>query len=232
MNDWISFFDHDNPIYVNERHRRVHAALVGRGIDLYLDPPGLTVLDYGCGEALYAEAVAKQAGRLMLCEAAPHVLQALKERLAGLDHVSAISPEEAAALPDASVDLIVMVSVAQYLTPEETASLFRLFRRLLKPDGRLIVGDVVRPDTSAIVDAVALLRLAIGSGFFFAALLGLMRTATSDYRKLRQNMGLTRHSEAQMIGELAAAGFSATRARRNIGHNPARMTFVARPAQI
>ena len=74
------------------------------------------------------------------------------------------------------------------------------------------------------------MQLAAGSGFFFAALFGLMRTATSDYRKIRQNMGLTRHSETEMIRALAAAGFSASRARRNIGHNQARMTFVAMPA--
>ena len=38
-----------------------------------------------------------------------------------------------------------------------------------------------------------------------------------------------------MIAKLAAAGFSASRAASNIGHNPWRMTFVARhalPAQL
>ena len=33
-----------------------------------------------------------------------------------------------------------------------------------------------------------------------------------------------------MIEKLAAAGFSASRAHCNIGHNPWRMTFVARHA--
>jgi len=33
-----------------------------------------------------------------------------------------------------------------------------------------------------------------------------------------------------MIAKLTAAGFSATRAPFNIGHNPWRMTFVARQA--
>jgi hypothetical protein len=32
-----------------------------------------------------------------------------------------------------------------------------------------------------------------------------------------------------MMAKLAAAGFAATRAKVNIGHNPWRMTFVARP---
>jgi hypothetical protein len=33
-----------------------------------------------------------------------------------------------------------------------------------------------------------------------------------------------------MLEKLAAAGFSASRAPANIGHNAARMTFLARPA--
>jgi hypothetical protein len=33
-----------------------------------------------------------------------------------------------------------------------------------------------------------------------------------------------------MLAKLAAAGFIARRAGRNIGHNQARMSFLARPA--
>jgi hypothetical protein len=40
---------------------------------------------------------------------------------------------------------------------------------------------------------------------------------------------VTRYETAAMIARLQAAGFSAERAARNIGHNQARMTFIARP---
>ncbi|RTK18434.1 methyltransferase, partial [Enterococcus faecalis] len=49
----------------------------------------------------------------------------------------------------------------------------------------------------------------------------------SDYRQLRTRIGLQRYREDEMIAKFAAAGFTATRAPRNIGHNPWRMTFVA-----
>jgi hypothetical protein len=49
---------------------------------------------------------------------------------------------------------------------------------------------------------------------------------------LRSRIGLQRYGEAEMIAKLAGAGFSASRARRNIGHNPWRMTFVARRALV
>ena len=105
-----------------------------------------------------------------------------------------------------------------------------LFRRLLKPDGLLVLGDVIRPKTSAATDALALLRFGARDGFFFAALVGLARTVLSYYRRLRSALGLTRYDEAAMIEKLAAAGFTARRAGENIGHNRARMTFLARPA--
>ena len=57
-----------------------------------------------------------------------------------------------------------------------------------------------------------------------------VRTVASDYWRLRSRLGLTRYSERAVIEKLAAAGFSASRAGANIGHNPARMTFLARAA--
>ena len=59
----------------------------------------------------------------------------------------------------------------------------------------------------------------------------LVSTALSDYRQLRTRIGLARYSEDAIASKLAAAGFAATQAPRNIGHNPWRMTFVARPVQ-
>jgi hypothetical protein len=91
-----------------------------------------------------------------------------------------------------------------------------------------VAGDVVPTDASAISDASALLRFGWQDGFFCAAVLGLIRTFFSDYRQLRTKVGLTRYSEQEMAGKLAAAGFKATRAPGNLGHLATRMTFLAR----
>ena len=84
---------------------------------------------------------------------------------------------------------------------------------------------VVRTGT----DTWALLNFAAANGFLAAALGGLLRTALSDYRQLRSRLGLSRYDAAAMIGKLEQSGFLAARAETNIGHNQARMTFVARP---
>jgi SAM-dependent methyltransferase len=226
---WLTFWDSSHSIYVNARHRDVHYSLIARQIAALVPSPQARVLDYGCGEALHADLVAAAAGELMLCEGAPRVRAGIAARFAGNAKIRAVAPEEVARVADHSLDLIVLHSVAQYLTPEELAKLFALFHRLLNADGVLVVSDIIPPDVAASTDALALLRLGAANGFFIAAVTGLVRTLLSDYWRLRTRYGLTRYGEAAMTEKLAAAGFTAQRAAQNIGHNQARMAFMARP---
>ena len=80
MSDWISFFDSDHSIYVSARHRAAHARITGDGMLAHLRP-GDRVLDYGCGEAAYAERVAQTASKVFLCEAAPNLRASLASRV-------------------------------------------------------------------------------------------------------------------------------------------------------
>jgi SAM-dependent methyltransferase len=224
---WLKFWDGSHSIYVNARHRDVHYRLIAQQIAALLPSPRARVLDYGCGEALHADDVA--AAELLLCDGAPRVRAGIAARFAGNPNIRAIAPDEVAQLTDRSLDLIVLHSVAQYLTPEEAAALFKLFRRLLAADGILVVSDVIPPAVNAATDAIALLRFGAANGFLVAAVFGLARTLVSDYWRLRTRYGLTRYGEAAMIEKLATAGFRAQRAPQNLGHNPARMAFLARP---
>jgi ubiquinone/menaquinone biosynthesis C-methylase UbiE len=188
------------------------------------------VLDYACGEALSAARVAEACGKLYLAEPAPGVRGRLIARFAPNTKIRVRSLDDLRKMDEKSVDLVIMNSVAQYMTPGELDSAFAVVRRLLKPGGRLILGDILRPEVGMIRDVVALLRFALTHGFLKDALLGLVRTALSDYRLLRARVGLQRYSEAEMVAKLTSAGFTVSRAHFNIGHNPWRMTFVARHA--
>ena len=196
----------------------------------YVRSPAAHVLDYGCGEATSAELVAAACAQLVLVEAAPNVRASLSVRYAQNPKISVMTPDDAAAQPAGSLDLIVMHSVAQYLTGAEFDRLAAIFRKLLKRDGLLIVGDVVPPHLAAPAAALTLLRVGAANGFFWAAVGGLMRIFVSDYLRLRKTVGLSHYEEAAMLAKLKAAGFAAQRAPRNIGHNQWRMTFLARPA--
>jgi hypothetical protein len=76
----------------------------------------------------------------------------------------------------------------------------------------------------------ALLDFAWRGGFLLAALAGLGKTFFSDYRRLRNDVGLTRYAPEDMFTLLAAHGFAGEQSPTNVGHNQLRMTFVARKA--
>ena len=228
ISDWLVFWDKPQSIYVNARHKDVHYRLIAEELATLVPSQTARALDYGCGEALHADLVAAAPGELLLCDGAPSVRSAVGARFAGNPKIRALAPEEVERLPDQSLNFIVLHSVAQYLTAEQTQSLLGLFHRLLQPTGILLVSDVIPPQNTAATDVAALLRFGAANGFLFAAMGGVIRTVFSDYRRIRASIGLTYYSEAAMTEKLGAAGFTAQRAAKNIGHNQARMAFIAR----
>jgi ubiquinone/menaquinone biosynthesis C-methylase UbiE len=230
MDDWIDYYDSTHTIYASKQHRALHFQVIARDIAGYISSPDAVVLDYSCGEALSAARVAEACGKLILAEPAPGVRGRLIARFAPNTRIRVRSLDDLRHMEEKSVDLAVMNSVAQYMTPSELDTAFAVIRRLLKPGGRLVLGDILRPEVGMARDVLALLKFAATHGFLKDAFYGLASTALSDYRQLRTRIGLQRYSEAEMVAKLAAAGFTASRAPRNIGHNPWRMTFVARHA--
>ena len=75
------------------------------------------------------------------------------------------SLEDVRKMTEHSIDLVVMNSVTQYMTPEELDGAFATIRRLLKPNGRLVIGDVLRPEVGMISDVMALMRLLAPTDF-------------------------------------------------------------------
>lgn len=227
---WQEFWNRDNSIYVSDRHKTFHDLLVAREIATLVPSPGATVLDYGCGNTTAADLIARHCSHLILLDSASSVRASLAARYAGQPKIEVLRPEQALALPRCSLDLVVANSLLQYLSPLELDELLATLLPLLKPTGALVIGDVVPRGQSAIADALALLRFGYEGKFFFAALAGLARTFFSDYRRLRSSVGLSCHSEAEILALLNSSGFTAERRQRNIGHNQSRMAFVARVA--
>jgi len=232
MDEWIDYYDSTHTIYASKRHREVHFELIARDMIGYITAADQVVLDYACGEALSAAKVAAACGQLILAEPAPGVRGRLTARFSPNTRIRVSSLDDLRRMPEKSVDLVVMNSVAQYMAPAELDTALSVIGKLLKPSGRLVVGDILRPDVGMPTDIYALVRFAARHRFLKDALTGLIATALSDYRQLRARVGLQRYGEAEMIAKLAKAGLSASRERNNIGHNPWRMTFLARNAMV
>jgi len=227
---WRDFWNGEHAIYVSPRHKALHYRQIATDLIGHIPAPDAVVLDHGCGEALDAGRVATACGKLYLCEAAPSVRDKLRAMLGAKANVAVVSPEEVEALPDATLDLVVANSLIQYLSRDELVALLAIWRGKLRPGGKLVVADIIPPDFSPLTDASQLLAFAWRGGFLGAALAGLVRTAFSDYRKLRAQYGLSTYRSDEIAGLITAAGFEHVAPAKNFGHNPHRMTLVGRKA--
>ncbi len=229
MTTWREFWDSPHSIYVNDRHKHVHYRDIAEQVAAFVPGASARVLDYGCGEAMHADIVAAAAASVTLSDAAPSVRAAIATRFATNPKIKVLAPEEVEHLPDGAFDLIVANSLVQYLSGDELDRVLALWRRLVAPGGVLIVADVIPPGVGPLSDGLALIRYAAAHGFLLAAITGMVRTAGSRYLRVRSALGIAHYGEAEFLDRLAAAGFAAERLPRNLEHNPARMTFRARP---
>ena len=227
---WRDFWNGEHAIYVSPRHKALHYRQIATDLIGHIPAPDAVVLDHGCGEALDAARVAAACGKLYLCEAAPSVRDKLRAMLGGKPNVAVVSPEEVEALPAETLDLVVANSLIQYLSRDELVALLATWRGKLKPGGKLVVADIIPPDVSPLTDASQLLAFAWRGGFLTAALAGLVRTAFSDYRKLRAEYGLSTYRIDEIAALITAAGFENVTPAKNFGHNPHRLTLVGRKA--
>lgn len=228
---WIAFWNKDTSIYVNGHHKRVHYLTIANDIANLLPKGGTArVLDFGCGEALSAGVIASRCKELVLCDAAATVRTGLAQRFAANRNIQVKSQDDVAAMPDGSFDAIVANSVVQYLKADQMPGQLAQWHRLLAPGGQLILGDIIPTKTGMVADVGALLRFAYQNGFLIPACIGLAKTFFSDYRTKRAELGLLQLDEQDVVDLARSSGFKAIRQPGNIGHNPARMTFVARRA--
>lgn len=231
--DWLDFWNRPNAIYANRRNLEAHFACLQRDLEAYL-PAGGTVLDFGCGDALAAEAMAERCGTLYLYDAAPAVRDRLAARFPDHPRIKVLTDADLAALPAGSpkggIDLVLAVSVFQYIPRAEAGDVLRRLRGLLSARGRILIADVVDPRTPMLRDVASQLAMARRNGFLMAALFGIGRLALSDYRRVRREAGFSAYTPEEMADLLAEAGLHAAALPRNVGPTPHRNSFLARPA--
>ena len=229
MQSWLDFWNAPNAIYVSKRHQHAHYAKVLAGISRYMpaDSAGI-VLDWGCGDALAAGDLAQACRTLLLYEAAETTRHRLVLSYAKHPNIEVLDNAELGAIPPASIDLILVNSVAQYLSSQQFIGALQLFHKLLKSDGKLLLGDIIEPDTPLIGHVKTFLHFAWRNGFFLAAIFGLARNFISPYRKLRRDAGYACYTVGEMVDLLSRNGFAGKHLTSNIAVSQLRSSYLAR----
>jgi ubiquinone/menaquinone biosynthesis C-methylase UbiE len=124
--------------------------------------------------------------------------------------------------------LIIVNSVIQYLSQAEFDELLDNIHRLLKPDGALLIGDVISPGTGNPRHVATFLSFAWRHKFLLAALAGLIQTYASEYRNLQRELGLTAYTPEVILQKLRQDGFVAEKLPNNIAVSKYRSSYLAR----
>ncbi|OAN52937.1 hypothetical protein A6A05_10270 [Magnetospirillum moscoviense] len=227
---WLDFWNQDNSIYVNRRHLEAHYRTLLARVRPLLPSHDFTLLDYGCGDALMANDIAAQGGSVLLYDAAPFRREVLNRRHAGSDRIKVLDDCQLDGLAPGTCDIVLMVSVLQYIPRAELPALLHRLAPLLSPGGRLILGDVISPDGSVLKDVSAMLRFAAANGFLVGALFGLVRTTFSEYGLLRRRFGLTAYGKDELVALLRQSGWQAEVLHHNLGFDDNRWSLAARPS--
>ena len=130
-----------------------HAGMLRRmTVDNALIKPGDAVLDVGCGTgevALLAKTRAK-AGKVYGIDPAPEMIAVARNKAARkeLDIDFRVGVIEALPFPDESVDVVTSSLMMHHLPDELKARGLAEIYRVLKPGGRLLIADFMRPTRS------------------------------------------------------------------------------------
>jgi ubiquinone/menaquinone biosynthesis C-methylase UbiE len=109
-------------------------------------PGGSVIADMGCGTGSVTAGLARHAARVLAVDSSAAMLKAARRRMAGMANVQLIRADLSTVPVDtASVDAALLILVLSYV--EEPREVLREAARILKPDGRVVVVDLLPHDS-------------------------------------------------------------------------------------
>lgn len=225
---WLDYWHAPDKIFDHPAHMRRHfQRLADRFLHHAPQVKNGRLLDYGCGEALAAERFTAAGMTVLLYDRSDYYQKMVRKRLAGRRRITVLDDATLAALPERSLDYLLLCSVIQYVDERELHALLQYAQSRLKPRGLLILADVIPPGISLYRDVYDLLGAALHGGYFLAAIRSLAILPFSNYRKARQKNALRCYSESELRDRLTAFGFSVTVSECNFGWSDSRKTYLA-----
>jgi len=187
------------------------------------------VLDFGCGLGFISGLIVPKVGSLGYWDYAENMLAVAERRLQNFPQAAPLDLADPAEDPEHAFDRIVVNSVIQYMDRDELAGWLCRWRGMLDRGGRLIISDIILPESSFLGEAMDTLKFAAREGF-------LVRTLVQDflqyarYLRTRKQATMARYAVDEIRGLAAAAGLGAEVVDGNLTYKKNRYTVVCRPA--
>ena len=145
---WAPYYDMVTNLMTLGQARRLRTVTVAGA----LIKPGDSVLDVGCGtgEVTLQAKMRAQDGRVYGIDPAPEMVTVAKSKAArrGLDIDFRIGVIEALPFPDSSIDVVTSSLMMHHLPQNLKVRGLAEIYRVLKPGGRLLIADFMRPTGS------------------------------------------------------------------------------------
>jgi SAM-dependent methyltransferase len=152
-------------------------------LQLLADVDGRDLLDVGCGDGALAVALNQRGAKVAAVDASAAMIDAARSRAAeqGAGIAFEVATADRLPFPDESFDIVVAVTVLCFV--DDAAPVFREMARVLRPGGRLVIGELGKWSTWA---AQRRMRGWLGSAMWRR---GYFRTAR-ELRALAGDAGL------------------------------------------
>ena len=228
MKSWIEYWNRPDGIFVNGLHKRAYYQRLFSNVLPFLPRgSGSAMLDWGCGEAFGAERMGAECETIYLYDPADVVRTRLRETYKDHQRIVVISERQLKGLPSECLDLILINSVIQYLSQQQLVAALCDLRRLLRPDGQFLIGDVIVPGTAPWQHVIVFLTFAYRAGFMLSAIVGLIRKFLPYCNSVKGHHGLSKYSEADLLGVFELCNLDGRRLSRNIAVSPIRSSYIA-----
>jgi len=172
-----------------------------KNIESHLPVKG-KILDYGCGQGLVAARLAHRAKAIDLWDSSQTAREQAQEICREYSNANVLTQ-----LPDSALyDLILVLSVTQYMTDAQLREAMGLWKEMLKPDGLVLITDIIPPQRRMVNEVFALLRFAVRYKLLFSMILDGIRDLP-NYWQRSQEYPLTHYALETVAGMASVAGF-------------------------
>ncbi len=194
MNNWTDFWQKKQGVFDEMMHHYTYFTAKKLHENKHILPTD-EVLDIGCGQGRMADFYKGKIKKWVGLDISENYINDCKNKFKDTDNFSfATIPSDDylnfEVLENQKFDKIVVMSVIQYFkNHEEIAQLIQNAQKYLKPNGKIIIADIVMSENT-LKSVWNILLASLRHGFFFTFVRFVLHTRFSNYYKLRQKQHL------------------------------------------